>query len=151
MTASESRLPPRRVADRQQRDVQLPTTLMNDLAHELMRVWRERGVTGKEARLGARIDQIHVRRRTPAIERVPTPAVSGRSGVNYDATNRDLAVGWQRPGVRVSEADEPGGDRWRSEERDVARQPVEGAEGKVIGVRVRQQDGIEHRQVCQRD
>ena len=138
MTASKPGFPPRCVTDGEKRDVEAALIPVNDVGNDTMRIRRQGSIAGKEARFIAGVEQIHVGRTAPPIKGVATTLVACACGMNDDITNSNLAIGWQRSGVRVSEPNQPCGDRWRGEEWDLARELIQRPEGEVIRMCMRQ-------------
>src|SRR5579872_6289980 len=68
MTSSKSSLlPPGRVADRKQRDIQLASTVGERVLDEVVRIRGEGGIAGEETCLSAGIEQVHAGRAAPSI------------------------------------------------------------------------------------
>ena len=80
------------MTDREKRDVERAAISVNHLANEVMRVGHERRVAGKEARFTTCVEQVHIRRASPAIERIPASLMPGCTRVDHDITNGDLSI-----------------------------------------------------------
>jgi hypothetical protein len=84
MSTPESWFPPRRVADGEQRDVEISTLPMNDFRNDAMCLCSQASVASKEARFVTGVEQVHVGRATPTINRVPTALVLCACGVHHN-------------------------------------------------------------------
>src|SRR5688572_30821736 len=78
MTTPKTGLPPRRMSDRQERDVELTTGLVQMALDEVMRITGKRRVAGEEATVATVVQQVHVGRRAPSIEAVAISPMTRR-------------------------------------------------------------------------
>jgi hypothetical protein len=149
-TAKSRALPPRRISNGQERDVERPAAWHELAMHELVRIGHQRGISREEARLIASVEEVHVRGAAPTVEAITIPAMCRQRRVNVDVSDTSRTARREILGVLVPTPSQPFRDYRRSEKRNVARQRVERTEREMIGVRMRQQQRIEMRQTVDR-
>lgn len=147
MTASEAGFPPRRMSDRQKREIEAATSGMEDRLDHSMRRLGESGITGKEAGPVRRLEQVHVRGTPPVVEAIAIAPVLGCHSVNRQFAElkrvarvdclRLLVAGTAEPLLHWP---------WR-EDRNGLRQRSQRGEGQVVGMRVGHQHCIERRKL----
>src|SRR5438309_9686990 len=103
---AEARLPPRRVADGQEREVELAAVVPEDTLDEMMSILDERGIAGEKDRL-AGVEEIHVRVTSPPVVAVPIPAVRRACRMDLDVLDARCAARPEIDGVLEAEAPQP--------------------------------------------
>ena len=92
MAASESRLPPRRMPDGKQRNIQLAVTIGDVVVDDAIRLVGKRRIASEEDGMPLGQEQIHVGRGPPPVDTISTPIVFCRSCTNAEPTNRGRLV-----------------------------------------------------------
>src|SRR5256885_11721290 len=85
MSLAKSWLPPWRVTDRQECEIQIPAVALEVFVYEVVGVCRQSSIASEEARYFFSINQIHIRCATPAIYPVPVSLLRCGSRSNRHA------------------------------------------------------------------
>lgn len=151
MSSAKARLPPRRVADRQEGDIEVSAFVRDMLVDNSVSIVCESRIAGEEYRVSLGMKQIHVCRRTPPIDRVAASIVLGRRGMDGQCTHPDIFLGRERLGVRVATTGKPSRYCGRSVQRNVTGKGIEAGERQVVRMRMCQEKRIDRWQVGDRD
>src|SRR5688500_13894481 len=116
MSAPKSGLPPGRISDREQSQVETASGRVQYGVDHLVCRLRETGVPGKEARHVGGLEQIHVRRTAPVIESIPVAAMLGGCRMDGQSSELDGIAGVDRFGLRVARTAKPPLDGTRSKD-----------------------------------
>jgi len=121
---AKTRLPPRGIADRQERQIELPPMLPQRPFDQMMRVVDE-GRVARKKRRRRRLEQVHVRGAPPSIEAVPIAFVCCRRRMQRDTAESHRFARRHRNGGFEPEPAKPFRHRRRRDQRNVARQTSE--------------------------
>ena len=136
MTPSKTRLPPGRVTNRKQRDIELAASLVEMPLDQVMRIANESCVASEKSAPMAIIQQVHIRRCTPAIEAIAVAPVTRRSSKQRHSANSHFFVRSDRDSMTVPPLLKPPLYSRRGIQWNVARQSIECCKREVIGVSV---------------
>src|SRR5688572_19135987 len=120
MTSPKARFPPGRVTNRKQGNIELAASLVQMPLDQVMDVANESCITSKKSAPMAIIQQVHVRRRTPAIEAIAVTPVACCGSEQRHSTNLRLLIGCNRDGMTVPSLLKPPLHSRRCIQRNVA-------------------------------
>src|SRR5215208_4958041 len=102
MTLTESGFPPGRVADWQERKIEIASRCLQMFLDQVRRVRGKRGVAGEEAGHLVSINKVHICRVPPAIDAVAAPFVRRSGGPYFHAIEFDSSIRGDRNRMTVA-------------------------------------------------